>query len=170
VGERLCSSASLKWSEPAAEIHPKVAHFLGRGAFWIGLGHALACARGFEKVGPRGRKRDPTASSAAMPFCTREASRTGGHWLRRKTNSLCMSFSLRRSPRSRKCRTWPASPERCIGRRFYRGERSWRLQDRSIDNDKAHVVEASPPKPPRPASGDRFVWIPIGRRISWGPC
>jgi hypothetical protein len=30
------------------------AHFLGRGAFWIDLGHALAGARGFEKVGPRG--------------------------------------------------------------------------------------------------------------------
>src|SRR4030088_1930149 len=30
--------------------------------------------------------------------------------------------------------------------------------------------EASPPEPPRPASWDRFVWIPIGRRISLDPC
>jgi hypothetical protein len=44
----------LDGPEPAAEFHPKVSHFLGRGAFWIDLGHALAGARGFEKVGPRG--------------------------------------------------------------------------------------------------------------------
>lgn len=30
--------------------------------------------------------------------------------------------------------------------------------------------EASPPELPRPASWDRCVWAPTGRRISWGPC
>jgi hypothetical protein len=53
-GEGLRSSASLNWPQPALDGQPKVAHFLGRGAFWIGLGHALAGACGFEEAGPCG--------------------------------------------------------------------------------------------------------------------
>jgi hypothetical protein len=93
AGEGLRSSASLNWPEPAAEIHPKVSHFLGRGA--VTPLPVRAASRKSARARMCGRKTAPTASSAAMSSCTCEAWRAGGHWLSRKTNSLPMSFSLR---------------------------------------------------------------------------
>jgi hypothetical protein len=129
-------------ADPRHEAAARLRWALASRDLRIDLGHALAGARGFEKVGTRA---DVRTQKGANGFKRGDAflrTLAGGRALIEQKNKLLaheFQFAAGHLGRPNVERGWPRRNDGKIGG-VYRGERSWQFPARGIDNDKARIA------------------------------